>query len=105
MATIGRVTRKDNGNYEGFVRTMTVQAGIRFEKIEKTKPSAPDFRIFADNNFEIGAAWIKESQQGNEYISLTLDAPELPNRLNANLGREGGQDDEDVFAIIWNRAA
>ncbi|WP_425459755.1 DUF736 family protein [Hankyongella ginsenosidimutans] len=42
---------------------------------------------------------------GNEYVSLSLAAPEFgPRRLYANLGRAAGQDDDDAFAIIWNPA-
>jgi uncharacterized protein (DUF736 family) len=38
-------------------------------------------------------------------VSLTFEAPELPSKTYANLGQAAGQDDEDVFAIIWNRKA
>jgi uncharacterized protein (DUF736 family) len=38
-------------------------------------------------------------------VSLSLAAPEFgPRRLYANLGRAAGQDDPDVFALIWNPA-
>ena len=40
---------------------------------------------------------------GNPYVGLSLAAPEFgPRRLYANLGHAAGQDDEDVFAILWN---
>ena len=40
---------------------------------------------------------------GNEYVSLSLAAPEFgPRKLYANLGRAAGQEDRDVFAVIWN---
>jgi uncharacterized protein (DUF736 family) len=40
---------------------------------------------------------------GNKYVSLSLSAPEFGrHRLYANLGRAAGQEDPDVFAIIWN---
>ena len=39
------------------------------------------------------------------YISLSLAAPEFgPRKLYANLGRAAGQDDDNVFAVIWNPA-
>jgi uncharacterized protein (DUF736 family) len=38
-----------------------------------------------------------------EYIAVQLAAPEFgPRRLFANLGPAAGQDDENVFAVIWN---
>ena len=41
----------------------------------------------------------------NAVASLSLGAPEFgPRRLYANLGRAAGQDDDNVFAIIWNPA-
>jgi uncharacterized protein (DUF736 family) len=53
---------------------------------------------------EIGAAWVRKSESsGKDYVSLALAAPEFgPRRLYANLGRAAGQDDPDVFAVIWN---
>ena len=83
---------------------MTIEAGIRFVPIANPSPKGPNWRIFADNGFEVGAAWKKQSQSGGEYVSASFDAPELPTRLYANLGREAGQDDEDVYALIWNRS-
>ena len=42
---------------------------------------------------------------GKSYVSLSLAAPEFgPRKLYANLGRAAGQDDDDVFALIWNPA-
>ena len=36
-------------------------------------------------------------------MSLSLADPAFgPKKLYANLGRAAGQDDEDVFAVIWN---
>jgi uncharacterized protein (DUF736 family) len=38
-------------------------------------------------------------------VSLSLHDPAFgPKKLYANLGRAAGQDDEDVFAVIWNPA-
>jgi uncharacterized protein (DUF736 family) len=40
---------------------------------------------------------------GKDYVSLSLHDPAFgPKKLYANLGRAAGQDDEDVFAVIWN---
>ena len=57
-------------------------------------------------NVEIGAGWIRRGESsGKEYVSLSLAAPEFgPRKLYANLGRAAGQDDDSVFALIWNPA-
>jgi uncharacterized protein (DUF736 family) len=42
---------------------------------------------------------------GEDYISLSLADPAFgPKKLYANLGRAAGQDDENVYAVIWNPA-
>jgi uncharacterized protein (DUF736 family) len=55
---------------------------------------------------EIGAGWIRRGENsGKDYVSLSLAAPEFgPRKLYANLGRAAGQDDDSVFALIWNPA-
>lgn len=103
MANIGIVTKQANGTYEGRLTTLTIKAPIRIVPITQTNDKAPTHRIVSDGA-EVGAGWTKTSQQtGEEYLSLTFDAPELPTVIYANLGIAAGQDDEDVFAIIWNR--
>ena len=104
MASIGRVQFNHSDNsFTGFLKTMTLNANIVIQPIANPGPNGPHWRILAENGFELGAAWKKQSQQGSEYISVSFDAPELPQKLYANLGREAGQDDDDVYAIIWNR--
>ena len=104
MASIGRVQFNPAENsFTGFLKTMTLEANITFLPIANPNPNGPDWHIIAENGFEVGAAWKKQSQQGTEYISASFDAPELPKKLYANLGREAGQDDSDVYALIWNR--
>jgi uncharacterized protein (DUF736 family) len=53
---------------------------------------------------EIGAGWLRKGQtSGKEYVALSLAAPEFGARtLYTNLGRQAGQDDPNVFALIWN---
>ena len=65
----------------------------------------PDYRVVTQG-IEIGAGWVRKAESsGNDYVSLSLAAPEFgPRRLYANLGRAAGQDDPDVFALIWNPA-
>jgi len=106
MSQIGIVTRQNDGSYKGQLKTLSIQSEIRLAPVgSKTNDRQPDFRIFA-GTVEVGAAWTKVSEtSGNDYVSLSLAAPEFgPRKLYANLGRAAGQDDDDVFAIIWNPA-
>ena len=106
MPAIGHVTRTGNG-FKGQLRTLTIP-GVDIEIVpngDKTHERQPDYRVTA-NGVEVGAAWNRRSEtSGNDYVSLSLAAPEFgPRRLYANLGRAAGQDDADTFAIIWNPA-
>lgn len=104
MATIGSVTKRDDGRYEGELRTLPVRAEIILAPVgDKSSPSQPDYRVLSQG-IEIGAAWIRTGQiSGKEYVALSIAAPELGAKtLYANLGRAAGQTDPDVFALIWN---
>lgn len=103
MCTLGYVTRSGNG-FKGQLRTLTIP-GIDIEIVpngRKTAEKQPDYRVMA-GNVEVGAAWNRRSEAGNDYVSVGLAAPEFGRkRLYANLGRAAGQDDDDTFALIWN---
>jgi len=103
MSAIGYVTYKENGTYEGFLRTLTIDAPIKLVPITKTSEKSPDYRILS-KRAEVGAAWIRTvKSSGNTYIALMIDTPELARRIHANLGPTSGQDDPNTFTIIWNR--
>jgi uncharacterized protein (DUF736 family) len=106
MTAIGYVTKNDNGTYKGQLRTVSIRADIDIiPNRDKTAETHPDFRVLTQN-VEIGAGWIRRGESsGKEYVSLSLAAPEFgPRKLYANLGRAAGQDDDSVFALIWNPA-
>lgn len=105
MSAIGYVARSGNG-FKGQLKTLSIRADIEIvPNTRKASDRQPDYRVLA-NGVEVGAAWNRRSEtSGNDYVSLSLAAPEFgPRRLYANLGRAAGQDDEDSFAIIWNPA-
>ena len=108
MATIGSVTKREDGRYEGEIRTLSVRADIVVLPTgDKLAPNQPDYRVLSPNaqgGIEIGAGWIRTGQiSGKEYVALSIAAPELGSKtLYANLGRAAGQTDPDVFALIWN---
>jgi uncharacterized protein (DUF736 family) len=108
MATIGYVAKQEDGSYKGHLTTLNLQCAIKLAaNTQKTKDEHPDFRVFGRKDarstpVEIGAAWVRTNRDGDDYISLSIAAPELGRRIYANLGKAPGQDDPDVFALIWN---
>lgn len=103
MPSIGTVTRQKDGSFKGQLRTLSIRTMIEIiPNRSKSADNQPDFRVVADGNVEIGAGWNRIGEaSGKPYVSLVLSAPEF-GRLFANLGVAAGQDDPDVFAVIWN---
>ncbi|MEM7460750.1 MAG: DUF736 domain-containing protein [Pseudomonadota bacterium] len=106
MSAIGYVTHNPEKNtFKGSLKTLSIDTGIEImPNMDKTDERQPDYRVFSEGRYEVGAGWNKTGKQsGKDYVSLTFAAPEFgPRRLYANLGPAAGQDDESVFAIIWN---
>jgi uncharacterized protein (DUF736 family) len=102
MATNGSVTKREDGRYEGDLRTLSVRAEIAI-LLGKTSPNQPDYRVLSQG-IEVGAGWHRTGlTSGKEYVSLSISAPELgPKTIYANLGLAAGQTDPDVYAPIWN---
>ena len=105
MPAIGYVTREGNG-FKGQLKTLSIRTEIEIvPNTRKASDTQPDYRVSA-NGVEVGAGWVRRGEMsGKDYVSLSLAAPEFgPRRLYANLGRAAGQDDEDLYAVIWNPA-
>lgn len=105
MSAIGYVTRDGDG-FKGQLKTLSIRVPIEIvPNRRKASDNQPDYRVLSEGA-EVGAGWVRKSEaSGNDYVSLSLAAPEFgPRRLYANLGRAAGQDDDDAFAIIWNPA-
>ena len=104
MPAIGYVTKQSSGGYKGQLKTLTIRAEIDIvPNAAKSAEAQPDFRVLTQG-VEIGAGRTRTGEtSGRDYVSLSLAAPEFgPRRLYANLGRAGGQDDDETFALIWN---
>ena len=105
MPAIGHVTKqKDGKSYKGQLKTLSFRAPIDIlPNTAKNGENQPDFRVYS-GGVEIGAGWSRVGESsGKDYISLGLADPAFgPKKLFANLGRAAGQDDDDVFAVIWN---
>ena len=100
MATIGTFTKSDAGDYNGAIKTLTLnvkQATLR--KAEKDNDKAPDFRIFAGQT-EFGAAWKKTSRENRDYLSVKLDDPSFPAPIYASLVEDESGEGHN---LIWSR--
>ena len=106
MTAIGQVRKENDGRYTGQLKTVSIKADIDIvPNTNKTADNHPDFRVLTQG-IEIGAGWTKKGEtSGKDYVSLSLAAPEFgPKKLYANLGKAAGQDDDQLYAVIWNPA-
>ena len=102
LASIANLTVRDDGSLEGNLATLMVTAPIAIvPNGRKAKDSEPDYRVISrKNGFELGAGWVKTSQAGAEYISVSLSAPEL-GQIFCNVANAPG-DDPSKKVLIWN---
>lgn len=99
MATIGTFTKDDAGNYNGAIKTLTLNVkAATFRKVEKANENAPDFRIFTGQT-KFGAAWMKTSKEDRAYLSVKLDDPSFPAPIYASL-----VDADEGYSLIWSRS-
>ena len=106
MTAIGFVRKEVNGHFTGQLKTISIKADIDIvPNTNKTADTQPDYRVLTQGT-EIGAGWTKKGEtSGKEYVSLSIAAPEFgPKKLYANLGKAAGQEDESLYAVIWNPA-
>ncbi len=105
MATIATLTQKADGTFEGQLTTLNVTAPIALVKNgRKAKDNEPDYRIVSrKNGFELGGGWNRTSKAtGDEYISVSLSAPEF-GTIYGNVAPAPGEDPTKKV-IIWNPA-
>ena len=102
MANIGSFKRNDDDTISGQIRTLRFSTPARFVPVaEKPSENSPDFRVFAPNRVELGAAWKKISETGNPYLSVSLDDPSFPAPVFAALIPT--EADPDRFNLAWSR--
>ena len=99
MAQIGTFNRAEDGSFSGSIRTLRLNARVRFAPADKPSDKAPDLRGYA-GNVVIGAAWKRTAKDtGQVYYSVKLDDPSFPAAVYATLVEmEGGN-----YSLIWNR--
>ena len=75
---LASLTQNDKGIFVGTLATMAVRTKISIVPNAKSHGEQPDYRVFANGTYEIGAAWKKTSETtGNDYLSVKMAAPEL----------------------------
>lgn len=107
MTTIATLTQKADGTLEGTLATLNVTAQIAvIPNARKVKDNEPDYRVISrKNGFELGAGWNRISKTtGEEYVSVSLSAPEFGGVIYGNVAPAPGADDTKKV-IIWNPPA
>lgn len=101
MAIIGNFKTTENG-YAGSIETLTLKAVVKFEPAErKGNDKAPNFRIYTQSGYEIGAAWETASREtGAHYLSVKLDDPSFAAPIQCRLVKTGA---ESGHSLLWDR--
>jgi len=94
--------------YTGELSTLTVAARTLVLKPNEgskgDKPRRePNYRITSPakgGDVELGGAWKKFTDDGREYLSVTLADPALPQALNCALF--GSSDTGEGFILVWS---
>lgn len=76
--------------------------GVVFNPVEKNGEKEPDYRVTVPaegGSVELGAAWKRTSERGQDFVSVSLDGPLLAGPFNAALfpDREGNA------TLVWTR--
>ena len=100
MANIGSF-RKSGNEFKGEIVTLSVQAkGVRIApEANRTSDKAPTHRVYLGRT-EIGAGWSKQSNEGRDFISITLDDPSFNAPIQAGLFSD---EDGEGFTLVWSR--
>ena len=102
---LASLTKNEKGIYTGTLSTMAVRTRINVVPNAKAHGDQPDYRVFANGDYEIGAAWAKTSETtGNEYLSVKMAAPELgAMAIYANIiALDEISDDNVTHLMLWS---
>ena len=95
----------DGDKVAGNIATITFDIDVTGEAVNSENPLAPVFRLYGksprNRRIEVGCIWKKKNQRGGDYYTILVNTGFA--KLNANLGRYPGQDDESLMAVIpWD---
>lgn len=95
---------KKTGCYKGDILTLGFQfSDVELSPAKKGSEREPDYRLTAktaSGHVELGAAWKRTSEAGNEYLSVSLDGPLMAASVFTALFPEKG----GAWSLIWSRA-
>jgi uncharacterized protein (DUF736 family) len=90
--------------YEGEIKTLTLlRSKVAFRPTDSKNAKGPSYRVViegAHGSFELGAAWKRKSEQGREFLSVSLDDPALMYPMSAALMPE---ENGNGAILIWSR--
>ena len=90
--------KRDGVGFSGQIRTLTISHDITLEPVRSASDKAPDFRAYSGVH-EVGIAYRKTSERGNEYLSVLLDDPSFTKAVWCNLLLS----DRDELPLMWDR--
>ena len=94
---------KKKNTYTGDIVTLSFEKhGVTFIPTEKAGDKEPDYRVTAPTEagpVELGAAWKRTSERGQDFVSVALDGPLLPAPFNAALFPDKGGN----ASLVWTR--
>jgi len=102
--TLGTFTKQDNGTYTGTLRTLNVSAAISIVPVDKHSDTAPDYRVYAGQRYEVGAGWSQVAKtSGETYVNLKIAAPEFgPSWVRCRLVKlENPSEDGATHIALW----
>ncbi|MCY1740994.1 DUF736 family protein [Ensifer sp. SL37] len=105
MTDLVSFIRFDGDKLTGNIASMAYDNDLTGEALQSDNPKAPVYRLFGKSprgrKIDVGGIWEKTNQNGGKYFTLTVNTGF--GKLNANLGRFPGQDDEDLMSVIpWD---
>lgn len=99
MPRIGEFTETDYG-YQGHIHTRDGRATVELRRIEGAQEDGPHYQAMAPNGADIGAGWDRIAEKSKErYVRVNIDDMTLPQKVQANLVREGNGN----WGLMWNR--
>lgn len=102
MAIIGNFIPAKDGGWIGSIRTLTIDAKVRFvPNDDRLSSNAPTFRVLIGQS-RVGHAWEARSAGENPktYLSVKLDDPALAEPISAALFPSEGR---RTAQLTWNR--
>jgi uncharacterized protein (DUF736 family) len=100
VPSIGFVVKRDDGTFQGELRTLTITAPLEIRN--GVAGTDAHYSVWV-RDIHVGLGWNRLGANRQPYIKLEIAAPEFGARpLCANLGADATQPDQTRLAIIWN---